>query len=212
MKDSVINFFKNHLDFKCYPVTWVAILNFILIIPCLLWLPERFGYENGLLENLQIIVLGIGACLAIKSKGDRKFFYFVLMVISILFLREINCGRTIFFPVPGVENTFYGWKEIKYGWLAHPIFGTYIAYVVFYFLYNKVYLTLWNIIRKVKFPVWNVLLLIVGMSVGMYAEKALENMVLEEITELLFYVSLAGIIYLYGFNKNFLLKTEDSDM
>ena len=79
-------------------------------------------------------------------------------------------------------------------------------------MYNKVYLTLWNIIRKVKFPVWNVLLLIVGMSVGMYAEKALENMVLEEITELLFYVSLAGIIYLYGFNKNFLLKTEDSDM
>ena len=41
-------------------------------------------------------------------------------------IREVNCGRTLFFHIPGTENAFYSWKEIKYGYLVHPIYGTYI--------------------------------------------------------------------------------------
>ena len=63
-----------------------------------------------------------------------------------------------------------------------------------------------KIVKNVKFPFWNVLLLIVGMSLGMHAEKCLHNMVFEEITELLFYASLMGIIWLYGFNKDFQIE------
>ena len=45
--------------------------------------------------------------------------------------------------------------------------------------------------------------MITGMGLGLYAEKVMENFVFEEISELLFYVSLVGIIYLYAYNKNF---------
>ena len=223
MKISVVDFIKNHFDFKLYPVTWVAIVNLFLIVPCFLYLPEKYGYENGLLENIQLIVLAIGAYLAIKvarnnqnagektTSGIRRFFWFVLMVLGILFLREINCGRTIFFPVPGTENSFYGWKDIKYGWLAHPLYGAYMAYVGFYFLYNKVFVTLWKMIKDVRVPVWNILLMLTGMAIGLFSEKVLNNMILEEITELLFYVSLVGIIYLYAFNKNFFIAEEASN-
>ena len=81
-----------------------------------------------------------------------------------------------------------------------------MAYVAFYFFFNKLFITLWNIVKNVKFPVWNVLLMIVGMIGGTLGEEVYHNMVMEEITELLFYVSLTGIIYLYAYNKNFQLK------
>lgn len=225
MLEQVKNFMAAHLDFKVYPVTWIAILNAVLIVPCILYLPEKYGYENGLLENLQLIALFTGFifCLAYPKFSNKlnpgngegasapdnslvKFFRFAALVIIILVLREINCGRTIFFPVPGEVNTFYGWKDIKYGWLAHPLYGLYMAYVGFYFLINKLYITLWNIVKKIKFPVWNIVLMLVGMVWGTLAEEVFHNMVMEEITELLFYISLTGIIYLYAYNKNFRLK------
>ena len=219
MLEKIKNFISAHLDFKVYPVTWIAIVNALLIVPCIMYLPERFGYENGLLENLQLVALLIGfiLCLAYpkfsKSENNEethtsmvKFFRFAALVIIILFLREINCGRTIFFPVPGEVNTFYGWKDIKYGWLAHPLYGLYMAYVAFYFLFNKLFITLWDIVKNIKFPVWNVLLMLVGMIWGTLGEEVFHNMVMEEITELLFYVSLTGIIYLYAYHKNFRLK------
>ena len=75
-----------------------------------------------------------------------------------------------------------------------------------YFLINKLFITLWHLIKNVKFPVWNIVLMVIGMVWGTLAEEVFHNMVMEEITELLFYVALAGIIYLYTFNKNFQLK------
>lgn len=220
MIKKLMMFASKHLDFKIYGVTWIAILNTILIAPCILYLPEKYGYENGILENLQLIVLlcGFILCLSykkIKSKQNQdneitsvdesmvKFFKFTALVIVILFLREINCGRTIFFPIPGEVNAFYGWKDLKYGWLAHPLYGLYMAYVGIYFLINKLFLTLWDIIKNIKFPVWNIVLMIVGIIGGILGEEVYHNMVMEEITELLFYVSLVSIIYLYACNNNF---------
>ena len=126
------------------------------------------------------------------------------MVIGILFLREINCGRTIFFPVPEVENAFYKWSEIKYGYLAHPIYGAYIAFVGIYFLKNKLFINLLQKLRDIKFPVWNFVLLLIGMIAGIYAEEVIHNFVLEESTELLFYVALINFVYLYSQDKNFI--------
>lgn len=197
------NFIKNHIDFKIYNCTWLSIIVAIMVIPCVLFLPQHFGYENGLLENIQMLTLFIGLILAIKAKINKQFFYFVAMVIGILVIREVNCGRTLFFPIPGEVNAYYSWKDIKYGWLAHPIYGIYMAYVAFYFFKNKLFINLLNYIKKVKLPIWNIVLMITGMGLGLYAEKVMENFVFEEISELLFYVSLVGIIYLYAYNKNF---------
>lgn len=199
----MLDFLKKHLDFKIYGVTWLAILSAIAIVPCVLYLPESYGYENGLLENIQMAVLFIGLYLSFTAKVDKKFFIFAGLVLTILMLREVNCGRTLFFAIPGEVDAFYSWSEIKYGYLAHPLFGLYMASVAVYFLWNKLFINLWNIIKNIKFPVWNVLLLIAGVILSLYAEHTLDNAVMEEITELLFYVSLVGIIYLYSRNENF---------
>ncbi|MCQ2755177.1 MAG: hypothetical protein MJ231_09085 [bacterium] len=113
----------------------------------------------------------------------------------------MNCGRTLFFPIPGTENAYYGWKDIKYGYLAHPIYGAFIASVGIYFLKNKLFVNLWNYLRTTKLPFWNIFLMCLGMGLGLFAEHSMHNMVFEEITELLFYISLVGIIWLYSRNK-----------
>lgn len=199
-----MNFINNHFNFKIYGTTWIEIITALLIIPFVIFMPERFGYENGVLENIQMAVLFLGLYLSFFSKVDKKFFIFLGLVLIILMLREVNCGRTLFFAVPGVENAFYSWKEIKYGYLAHPIYGIYIAFVAIYFLKNKLFLNLWDYIKNIKLPVWDVLLMLTGMVLSVYVDHAIDNLVFEEATELLFYVSLIGIIWLYSKNKNFI--------
>lgn len=200
--EKIKEFVFRHVNFGLQNVTWISILSLVLLIPAVIFLPERCGYENGLIENIQLFVLFIGMYFAIIPKSDKKFFTFVALVIGILLIREVNCGRTIFFPIPGEVNQFYRWSEIKYGWLAHPIFGAYIAFVGFYFLKNKLFLNLWEKIRDIKFPIWNFVVLIAGMVIGLYAEEV-HHLVMEEYAELVFYIALIGFVYLYSQDKNF---------
>ena len=124
------------------------------------------------------------------------------MVLGILFIREINCGRTIFFAIPGTENEFYRWSEIKYGWLAHVIYGIYMAFVGIYFLANKLFITLWQKLWDIRLPFWNFVLLLIGIVAGLFAEEA-HMLVFEESAELLFYVALIIFVYLYSQHKDF---------
>lgn len=196
-------FVREHFDFGIQNITWVGILTALAIIPAVMFLPERCGFENGIIENIQLLILFIGVYFSLRSKVDKKFFYLVALVLGILIIREVNCFRTVFFAIPGEENAFYRWSEIKYGWLAHPIFGAYIAYVGIYFLKNKLFINLWEKLRDIKFPVWNFVLLLLGMAVGLYAEE-IHHLVFEESAELLFYVALVSFIYLYSQHKNFI--------
>ena len=155
-----------HLNFKVYNVTVAAIIAALAIAPCVMFLPESYGFENGVLENLQLIVLFLGFIFALMAKDNKKFFYFVAMIIAVLAIREVNCFRTVFFAIPGEINEFYTWDQIKFGWLYHPIYGLFIAYVAFYFLKNKLFLTAWEMLKNIKLPVWNILLMLSGMLLG----------------------------------------------
>lgn len=190
----------------------ILFLITLLAYPATLYLPESFGFENGFIENTQMIVLIFGCVLCFMSKNikHKKFFIFAFLILLLLILREVNYGRTIFFPIPDTVNEFYTWKEIKYGWLAHPLVGLYIASVAFYFLKNKLYLNLIEYIKQYKIlPYFQILFMLIGMALGMYAEKALNMPIFEEMGELLFYSSLISIISIYVFNLN--NKEENKD-
>ena len=202
----MFNFIKTHIDFRLHRTTLLALLFTLLIFPCYIFLPEKYGYENSLLENLQMAILFLGLFFAFTSKVNKKFFITIGLVLIILMLREVNCGRTLFFPIPGQENMFYGWDQIKYGYLAHPLYGLYIASVAVYFLWNKCFITLWKIIKNVKFPIWDILFVILSMLAGIYIDHAVDSMVLEESVELVFYVAIVGIIWLYTRHKDFAIE------
>ena len=201
--NKICEFIQKHINFGFQNVAWFGIITALLIIPAVMFLPEKCGYENGVVENIQLAVLFLGMFFALRPKVDKKFFYFIAMVLGILLIREVNCGRTIFFAIPGQENEFYRWSEIKYGWLAHIIYGFYMGLVGIYFLVNKLFVTLWQKLWNIRLPFWNFVLLLIGMVAGLYAEEA-HMLVFEESAELLFYVALISFVYLYSQHKDFL--------
>lgn len=206
------SFIGNHLDFRFYGVTWIALAFGLAIIPCLMYMPQKFGFENGLLENIQMAVLFIIFGLCLKAKVNQRFFKFVALALTIIIIREVNCGRTLFFPIPGEYHKYYSWRDLPWPWLGklvHTLYGLWMAFVAFVFLKKKIYVDLWQIIKNVKFPVWNLLFMGFASFMGAIAEKATNNnFIFEEGFELFFYVSLMGIVYLYSRHKNFMFEVE----
>ncbi len=204
-----MDFIKKHIDFKFYIVTWIALLTGLSIIPMLMYMPQKYGYENGLLENIQMAVLFICVYLCLSAKVNKKLFKFAALVLTLLIIREVNCGRTLFFPIPNTYHQYYSWRDLPCPWLgkvAHGIYGAWMLIIAIIFFKNKIYLDVVNTVQNIKLPFWNLLFAFLGMFMGAIAEKATNNnYIFEEGFELLFYVSLAGIIWLYSRNKNFIV-------
>ncbi len=199
---------KNRVDFKFHPVTILPLLVLLLTLPACLWLPVEYSYENCFIENFQLVIILAAFIICIKAKNDKLFFNTLALVMIILFLREINCGRTVFFHIPGGGyNDFYSWKEIPYGYLAHPIYGAFIALSGLYFILTKSYKTLWNYFLSAKISVYNWIFVAIGIIFGLLGEKWSMPM-LEEMTETLFYLSLLAIIYLQAQNKEYIEATK----
>ena len=203
----IIEFIKKHFDFKFYGVSAISLLILISIVPMLMFMPQEFGFENGLLENIQMAVLFLVVYLCATAKYNKGFFHFAILILSILIIREVNCGRTLFFPIPGEYHKYYSWKALPWPWLGkvvHTVYGLWIAIVSIIFLKKSYYKDLWNIIKKIKLPFWNLGFACFAMFMGAIAEKATNNnFIFEEGFELLFYVSVAGLVWLYTRNKDF---------
>lgn len=210
----IIGFIKEHIDFKFYWVSVIALAVGLSIVPMLLYLPQKYGFENGLLENIQMTVLFIILYLCLSSKVNKRFFNFASLALSLIIIREVNCGRTLFFPIPGEYHQYYSWKDLPNPWLgkiAHGLYGSWIAIIALIFLKKKIYIDLWNMIKNIRFPFWNILFAVFAMLMGAVAEKLTNNnFIFEEGFELFFYVSLLGIVWLYSRNKNFILSKEES--
>ena len=66
-------------------------------------------------------------------------------------------------------------------------------------------------IKDTRLPFWNILFACFAMFMGAIAEDATNNnFIFEEGFELFFYVSLAGIVYLYSRHQNFMLKDDEN--
>lgn len=194
----------SRLKWKVYPSTWFSIITFLSIIPCVMFLPERFTWENSFIENTQIFVLCICFFIAVKSDWNKKFFYWISLIVIILILREVNYGRS-FFPQPNSVNSFYQWKEIipNYWWVPRTLYGLFMVYTLYYFFKNNLLKNVILYIKKAPIDVWNCLFLIFGIVFGTLGENNIKNQMLEETTETLFYVALCVLIWLYTHNKDY---------
>jgi len=216
MFGKIFEFIKNHFDFRFYGVSWITLLVLLSVILMLvLNMPQKFGYENELLENIQMAVLFFIMYLCLTSKVNKNFFNFIALALTIIIIREVNCGRTLFFPIPGEYHKYYSWKALPWPWLgkvAHGLYGLWITIVGLIFFKKAVYKDLWKIVKNVKFPIWQLLFGGLGIFMGAIAEEATNNnFIFEEGFELLFYVALAGVIWLYSRNKNFILEEEENE-
>jgi hypothetical protein len=178
-------------------------------------MPQKYGFENGLLENIQMTVLFIILFLCLNSKVNKRLFRFIALAITLIMIREVNCGRTLFFPIPNTYHQYYSWRDLEWKWLGklvHFIYGLYMVIIAFIFCKKKIYIDLWKTVKNIKIPFWNLFFAAFAMFMGAIAEKATNNnFIFEEGFELLFYVSLLGIVWLYSRNKNFIIEEESEN-
>ncbi len=76
-----------------------------------------------------------------------------------------------------------------------------------YFIFSKSYKTLWNYFLHAKLSVYTWALMFLGIIFGVAGEE-IGAFMLEEMAETLFYVSITALLFLQGFNKNYIETTE----
>ena len=176
-------------DGKFYPELWICILFALLVIPAGMFCPVEYGYENGVVENTQMVMLFIGMVLCFFAKKNRAFFRLLSAFIFILILRETNFGKTVFYPDPEVPNKFLKWKDIPYAPYVDPVMILYVIGMAVYFFRKKLYLVIAAFVKDGKFPVWHFVFMAAATIAGSLVDKLCHNFVAEEMVELVFYTA-----------------------
>ncbi len=190
--------FKKFLDFHFYKVNFIAILVLFFSILYIKCFNIQNIEENSVVENLQLIALGFCFVFCFFAKNYKTFFRFIAIIIFLMFLREINYGRVIFCQVDGNPHLFYPWSHYKYGFLSDFFVGAYIIAGLVYAFVNKIWIDIFEIIKKIKFPFWTFLGSFLSVFVQIYSENCLHSTVIEETSEFVLYCLIFAVIYIYS--------------
>ncbi|HMM22766.1 MAG TPA: hypothetical protein PKA10_18765 [Selenomonadales bacterium] len=196
------------------PSTWVSLLLTVLLFPLGLCLPGWWGWENGPIENTQVVILGAGAFLswfaARRNRGDiriRNLWLWVIPVWLLMAGRELSWGRAFLEPVAlGPEGpVFPSIRAIWYGPYVYP-FLTVIAIASLAGLWRNFS---WAYIKpKLSLCVVDgALLILAAVAAQLIFERnwlpALTpyHQILEEWSELIAYWCMVSIAFTLGFQN-----------
>ncbi|MBR1858895.1 MAG: hypothetical protein IJ797_05325 [Selenomonadaceae bacterium] len=185
--------------------TCASLALLILAVPLSFILPVSASFENGLLENLQIVVILFGSCynlfLAART-FDRQIKYFHLWCAALLvFLvfRELSWGR-VFYQIDMEDSGPVFISMADYAWRTevHIIIVVYLLLLLMFMLLN---LPLRRMLRcRIPYNVIFLMSLAVLFSYigdhGILFGK-LQGQILEETGELVFYMLIPALCIHY---------------
>lgn len=194
----------NRFDFRACLSTWFVVAVIPLSVLVVMYAPDSWGYENGILENLQMILLMLCLLFCITAKADKSLYLFFATVVLFMMLREVNCGRVLFWSRPGEifhcgpVDDYLKWKEIPHGSIIRTSVYAAASLLCLLALFRKGNLSaLINLVWRTRIPFWELILLISGITTGMIAEKLNLCFLAEEMGEMLMYTALTSAIYRY---------------
>lgn len=201
-KNNTSKDFLTHIDTRFSITAFIALVAAVLCMVAAFTLPESYGGKNSVPEYLQLVLLALGCLLSFRAPVNKTFYVFVGFLLLFLLLREINYGRTLpCFADPDNPERFKKWKEIPYGWLAHPLVGLYLAAQLAFFICKKLYKTLWELISNTRIPAWETAIVLIAAACAQLTERLVHNDFLEEFFELTFYSALMCLIWRYSRGK-----------
>ncbi len=177
-------------------LTFIELLLLLSVYPLLIYGNPQWFVEDGVVENLQLLICLGCFLVAWCSPHDKDMFRFIALIVILLICREVNTGRHWL-------CTYYDlsydsrWEEIPYGYVLKWGHNLFAVAIVLYFLVRKIYRPLWHYVQKAPLYFWEFLFLVVGAILALLAEKPIDNETLEEIAETLFYVALLNLIWRY---------------
>ena len=191
--------FWRRFDWSWASTTILGALLVAAIYPLMKWAPAEWFKEYSWAENLQLAALAVGIGLALCVKYEKKMFVLLAFVLLFLMVREVNGGRMFFCKLFLATAGDCHWSDMKYGWLADWVrWGIGISVLIFA-LKSKVWRPLIKYVLKAPIFVWDILILLLAVTGSWAAElPCVDNEILEESSELLMYVMLAGLVWRYG--------------
>lgn len=190
-----------YLDWQFRSTTWLALVVALVCLVCAFVLPDSYGLKNSPIENVQMLIVAIGLYVTCTARDRKCLYVFASLCLFFILAREVNYGRTLFiFADPEDAKSYPKWKDMEYGWLAHVGVGLYLAWMVVYFIWRKVWKEAWDVLQTIRIPASDVGLALGGMVVGVAFETT-HNCLNEELGEVVLYVGGVGILYLYTRNK-----------
>ena len=185
----LLDLVRNRLEWKMYMESWASIAAALLIVPAAIYLPEAWGEENGLFENMQLLLIFYGMAVCFAARHHRHLFRVIAAILFILALRETNFGKTIFYPDPYEPNSFLSWDEIPYAPYVDPVMIAYGIGIAVYGIKTKVYLEIPAFLKKGKIPMVNLIVMGIFAAAGAITDKVCDNLVAEEMTECIFFIA-----------------------
>jgi hypothetical protein len=192
------------------PTTWLSLLLLALLFPLGLSLPDWWSWENGPLENTQIIILGGGLLTtwlaADHNRHDRKVRNLWLWLTPFWLLcigRELSWGQ-VFYPVSiGVHGPeFISIHQLWYGPLVKPLVAITIITMIIGCHSSPL-----KCLRQTTLPLLDIAILFLAAILSIWFDKSTISFlhpceeVLEEWAELTAYWSMVSIVMITGFQK-----------
>ena len=119
------------LQYRIY--TRFALIAVVLSVPLAFVLPVEVSFENGLIENIQVIVLIVGAIWLLNIRSPIKWFQrFCAAGLVLIALRELSWGR-VFFPIDmeKLGPVFVGMADYKYRIQVYVFLVAYVSAMIF---------------------------------------------------------------------------------
>mgnify|MGYP000893742237 FL=1 len=194
-----------HISKSIYKTYYFLIALAVILIPQAFVLPVEYSYENHMLENMEVIILSIGA-LNMLYKINKinvtilKGFYVACSLFYVIMIsRELSFGR-VFYPIgmdKNGEQIFMNIHQIWYGSLVYPLITILVITAI------MLMLNAYKYIRKTGticlMPKYSIRLFIIMLifSQVIFEKNIITYLIdygqlLEECTEILAYCSLVA--------------------
>jgi len=196
---------KANFDF----IGYVGIIFTIMIVPMSYFLPKTISWENGFLENLQVIILLLGGLVAFRfyKKSYQDKIHYMWLTASGFFLllmcRELSWGR-VFFQTKMTEDgpKFIAMSQVPHYTLINIFIAIFIAMIVIGMIFTIPWKT---ILFRVPVPKTHFCLVFIGVIFSLIGDhgwifSGYRGETVEELGELLFYFLMVMLtVYYYHY-------------
>ncbi len=188
------------------PIKWILLVGVLLSYFISPYLPITWGWENNLLEWLQVLILSVGLVLNYKWYQDAKdarnisaplFLASALPLWLLMIGRELSWGR-VFYPIgfdPAEGPVFLSLAELPYGAIVNPLLATIILIWLFAIIKYRLFKIPYELLKERRFPTSELIITILALVIAGIGEKQLHLPVMEEFDECIAYLGLILTAY-----------------
>lgn len=93
-----------YINKHMYNTYYILIILMVLLLPQVFILPIEYSYENHLLENIEVFILGVGfinmlyKTVKLNKNKVNRFYLSCSIFYIIMIARELSFGR-VFYPI-----------------------------------------------------------------------------------------------------------------